>query len=384
MAACMDFQGRHHYMARNAGVNRDMPWNKDDNEGGGQGPWGQGPRNQRNQNNWGGNRGGGGNLPPDLDELLKRGRDSFKNALPGGGGGRYSWALPVVLAILFVAYNSVYQVQPDERGVVLRLGAYARTVEPGLQFAVWPIERIEKPRVGTVRQISIGSDENEGQMLTSDKNIITVPFTVQWRISDPEDFLFNVADQERTVRALSQSAMREVAAQNSAQSILTTGKDAVAAKVMEITQGLLDQYKAGVRITAVNLGNVQPPAEVADAFADVVRAGQNKIQTENEAQQYRNQKTQQADGEAAKLIEEAEGYKASTVATAKGEAARFISIYEEYKMAKDVTRQRIFLETMEEVLSQTNKVVIEGGQGGSGVVPYLPLPAIQRPQGQGN
>jgi membrane protease subunit HflK len=290
----------------------------------------------------------------------------------------------VVLAILFVAYNSVYQVQPDERGVVLRLGAYARTVEPGLQFAVWPVERIEKPRVGTVRQISIGSDENEGQMLTSDKNIITVPFTVQWRISDPEDFLFNVADQERTVRALSQSAMREVAAQNSAQSILTTGKDAVAAKVMEITQGLLDQYKAGVRITAVNLGNVQPPAEVADAFADVVRAGQNKIQTENEAQQYRNQKTQQADGEAAKLIEEAEGYKASTVATAKGEAARFISIYEEYKLAKDVTRQRIFLETMEEVLSQTNKVVIEGGQGGSGVVPYLPLPAIQRPQGQGN
>ena len=363
-----------------------MPWNRDDNDGNGQGPWGQSPRNQRNQNNWGGNRGGGGggNMPPDLDELLKRGRDSFKNAIPGGGGGRFSWALPLALAVLFVAYNSVYQVQPDEKGVVLRLGAYARTVDPGLQFAIWPIERIEKPRVGTVRQINIGTEENEGQMLTSDKNIIAVPFTLQWRISDPEDFLFNVADQERTIRALAQSAMREVAAQNSAQSILTTGKDAVAAKVMEITQGLLDQYKAGVRITAVNLGNVQPPAEVADAFADVVRAGQNRIQMENEAQQYRNQKTQQADGEAARLIEESEGYKASAIAQAKGEAARFLSIYEEYKNAKDVTRQRLFLETMEQVLSQTNKVVIESGPGGSGVVPYLPLPAIQRPQGQAN
>jgi modulator of FtsH protease HflK len=380
----MDFRRHGAYMAGNAGVNRAMPWNKDDNDGGGQGPWGQNPRNQRNQNNWGGNRGGGSNLPPDLDELLKRGRDSFKNALPGGGGGRFSWLLPVALAVVFVAYNSVYQVQPDEKGVVLRLGAYARTVDPGLQFAVWPVERIEKPKTGTVRQINIGTEENEGQMLTSDKNIIGVPFTVQWRISDPEDYLFNVADQERTVRALAQSAMREVAAQNSAQSILTTGKDAVAAKVMEITQGLLDQYKSGIRLTAVNLGNVQPPAEVADAFADVVRAGQNRIQMENEAQQYRNQKTQQADGEAARLIEEAEGYKASAIAQAKGESARFISIYQEYRNSKDVTRQRLFLETMEDVLSKTNKVVIEGGQGGSGVVPYLPLPAIQRPQGQGN
>ncbi len=367
-----------------------MPWNKDEGGGGGgggQGPWGQGPwgggnrdNNQRNRNNWGGNRGGGGggpgNLPPELDEIIQRGKDQFKNALPGGG--RFSWLIPVALFGVYVVYNSIYQVQPDERGVVLRLGEYSRTVDPGLQFAIWPIERIEKPRVGTVRQINIGAEENEGQMLTSDKNIISVPFTVQWKIADPEDFLFNVADQERTVRALSQSAMREVAAQTSAQAMLTTGKDAVAAKVTEITQGLLDEYKSGVIITAVNLGNVQPPAEVADAFADVVRAGQNKIQMENEANQYRNQKTQQAAGEAARLIQEAEGYKAAAIAQAQGEAARFTSVYEQYKNAKDVTRQRLFLETMEQVLSQTNKVVIEGGQGGSGVVPYLPLPQIQK------
>jgi modulator of FtsH protease HflK len=229
-----------------------------------------------------------------------------------------------------------------------------------------------------VRQIAIGNEANEGQMLTSDKNIISVPFTVQWRISDPRNFLFNIADQERTIRALAQSAMREVAAQNNAQALLTTGKDAAAARVLTITQGLLDQYSAGVTLTAVNLGNVQPPAEVADAFADVVRAGQNRIQLENEAQRNRNQRTQQAEGEAARLIQEAEGYKAATIAEAQGEAARFVSIYEQYRNAKDVTRQRIFLETMESVLTQSNKIVIEGGQGGSGVVPYLPLNQLQQ------
>lgn len=377
----MDFRRSRAYMAGNCGVNHDMPWNKDDNNGGGQGPWGQNPRNQRNQN-WGGNR-GGGNLPPDLDELLKRGRDSFKNALPGGAGGRFSWALPVVLAVLFVAYNSIYQVQPDEKGVVLRLGAYARTVDPGLQFAVWPIERIEKPRVGTVRQINIGNEQSEGQMLTNDKNIISVPFTLQWRIANPKDFLFNIADQERTIKSLAQSAMREVVAQNSAQAVLTTNKSEIAAQVATITQNRLDDYQAGVTITALNLGETQPPPEVADAFADVVRAEQDRKRLENEAQQYRNQKNQQAEGEVGRLTEEAAAYKAAAIAEAQGEAARFLSVYEQYRNAKDVTRRRIFLETMEQVLRDTNKVVIEAGQGAPGVVPYLPLPQIQ-PKQTGN
>lgn len=369
-----------------------MPWNKDDEGGGGQGPWGQGPwgnkndnGNPRNRNNWGGNRGPGsggpGNLPPELDELIKRGKDQFKNAIPGGGG-RFSWLIPVALFAAFVVYNSVYQVQPDERGVVLRLGEFNRIVDPGLQFAVWPFERIEKPRVDTVRQINIGSDPSEGQMLTSDKNIINVPFTVQWQIASPKDFLFNVADQERTISALAQSAMREVAAQKNAQLLLTTGKDAVAQQVLEITQGLLNKYNAGVTITKVNLGDVQPPAEVADAFADVVRAGQNNKQLENEAALYRNQRTQEALGQIAKLNEDAEGYKARVIAEAQGEAARFLSVYEQYKNAKDVTRQRLFLETMEEVLSQSNKVIVESGPNGQGVVPYLPLPQIQKPAGQ--
>ncbi len=351
-----------------------MPWNSDEGGGGkgpwGQGPWGQGPKGPRNTG------GGRGPNPPDLDELLQRGKDSLKNVLPSGGRG--TWLLPLALLAAFWVYNSVYQVQPDERGVVLRFGEFSRTADPGLHFAAWPIETMEKPRVGAVRQINIGMEGTEGQMLTSDKNIISVPFSVFWRISQPTEFLFNVADQERTIRAVAQSAMREIVGQTRAQMILTTGKDAVAAQVEQITQTLLDNYKAGVIVSQINLGDVQPPAEVANAFAEVVRAGQNQQQLINEAEKYRNQQVQLAEGEAAKLIEDANGYKARVVFEAQGQAARFLSVYNEYKNAKDVTRQRIYLETMEGILSRSNKVIIGGGQNGSGVVPYLPLPEIQK------
>jgi membrane protease subunit HflK len=296
--------------------------------------------------------------------------------LPSGGRG--SWLLPLALFAAFWVYNSVYQVQPDERGVVLRFGKYTRSADPGLHFAAWPVETMEKPRVGAVRQINIGMEGNEGQMLTNDKNIISVPFSVFWRISQPNDFLFNVADQERTIRAVAQSAMREIVGQTRAQMILTTGKDAVAAQVEQITQKLLDEYKAGVIVSQINLGDVQPPSEVANAFAEVVRAGQNQQQLINEAEKYRNQQVRLAEGEAAKLTEDASAYKARVVFEAQGQAARFLSVYNEYKNAKDVTRQRIYLETMEGILSKANKVIIEGGQNGSGVVPYLPLPEIQK------
>jgi modulator of FtsH protease HflK len=365
-----------------------MPWNKDDEGGGqgpsGQGPWGQGPKgNPRNQNNWGGgNRGPGSNLPPDLDELVRRGKDSLKGVIPGGGSGKSGWLVPIALAAVFAIFNSVYQVQPDEKGVVMRLGKYHRTADPGLHFALWPIERMEKPKTGSVRQIDIGTETSEASMLTSDKNIINVPFSVFWRISNPKDYLYEVSNPEVVIRNISQSAMREVVGQTKAQPLLTTGKDVVAAQVMQITQGLLDQYKAGVVVTSVNLGDVQPPAEVANAFAEVVRAGQNKQQLINEADQYTNQRTRIAEGEAAKLKEDATAYKAEVVADAQGEASRFVSVYDQYKDAKAVTRERLFIEMMEQVLAKTNKIVIEGGQGGSGVVPYLPLPAINAPKSQ--
>ena len=353
-----------------------MPWNSEGG-GGNQGPWGQGPWGQG-----GGprrpNQGGRGPTPPDLDDLIRKSQDKLKQVMPQGS--RFGWLIPIALVALLVVYNSVYQVQPDERGVVLRFGTFNRVADPGLHFALWPVETMDKPRVGAVRQINIGNEGSEGQMLTADKNIIGVPFSVFWRISDPKEFLFDVADQERVIRSVAQSAMREVVGQTRAQAILTTGKNTVEAQVMEITQKLLEDYKAGVMITSINLGDVQPPREVADAFAEVVRAGQNQQQLINEAEQYRNQQLRLADGEAAKLIEDANAYKASTVAQAQGEAARFISVYDQYKNAKDVTRERIFLETMEQVLGQTNKVIVEQGANGQGVVPYLPLPEVQRRQ----
>jgi modulator of FtsH protease HflK len=353
-----------------------MPWNKDD-EGGGQGPWGQGPKKPGNQNNWGGgNRGPGSNLPPDLDELIKRGKDSLKRAIPGGSG-RGSWLVPLVIAAAFVAFNSVYQVQPDEKGVVMRLGKWNRIADPGLHFALWPVEVMEKPKVGSVRQINIGLENNESTMLTSDKNIIGVPFSVFWQISDPKNYLYNIADPEEVIKNVSQSAMREVVGQTKAQPLLTNGKDLVASEVKDITQKLLDEYQAGVLVTAVNLGDVQPPEQVRDAFAEVVRAGQDQQRLINEAEKYKNQQLRLAEGEAAKLVEDANAYKASVVADAQGDAARFSSIYDQYKVAKDVTRERMFLETMELVLGRTNKIIIGSGKDGPGVVPYLPLPELQ-------
>jgi modulator of FtsH protease HflK len=368
-----------------------MPWNKDDEKGSSdpvQGPWGKQPKEPRNQNNWGGGGGnrGPGNGPPNLDDVLSKAWDAIKSSIGMGGGGTGgaptksggfgSWAVPLALLAAFTAYQSVYQIQPDERGVVMRLGKYNRTAEPGLHFALWPIESMDKPKVGSVRQIDIGNDSNEATMLTSDKNIISVPFSVFWQISDPKSFLYNIAEPEELIRTVAQSAMREVVGQTAAQPLLTNGKDLVAADVMEITQKLLDEYQVGVTVTQVNLGQVQPPAEVKDAFDEVVRAGQNQKQSINEAEKYKKQQLRTAEGEAAKLIEDANAYKASVVADAQGEASRFISIYDQYKIAKDVTRERMFLETMEQVLGRTNKVIIEKGSG-SGVVPYLPLPQLQ-------
>jgi membrane protease subunit HflK len=315
-------------------------------------------------------------MPPDLDEIIRRGQDTLKNVMPSGRG---TWILPVLLIVAFWLFNSVYQVQADERGVVLRLGEYARTATPGLHFAAWPIETMTKLKVDAENQINFGGNDTDGLMLAGDQNIVDIRFSVLWRISDPEDFLFNVQEpQENVVRAVSESAMREIVGRTPAEEIRTTGRQAAQDQVQAITQATLDAYTAGIIIVAVNLEKADPPQPVIAAFEEVQRAEQNQAQAINEADQYTNQKARAAEGEAAKLVEEAKAYKARVVAEAQGEAQRFLSIYEQYKNAKDVTRQRIFLETMEQILSQSNKVIIEEGNAGSqGVVPYLPLPALQ-------
>lgn len=350
-----------------------MPWNSEGG-GGNQGPWGQGPWGQGPKRP---NGGGRGPTPPDLDELLRKGQDKLKQVLPTGGG-RFSWLIPVGLLVAFVAYNSIYQVQTDERGVVLTLGKHTRTVMPGLQFALWPIERMERPKVRAENQINFGANESEALMLAGDQNIVEIQFTVLWQIANPENYLFNVAAQEDMVKAVAESAMREVVGRTTAEEIRTTGRQSAQDQVRQITQATLDSYDAGIQINSVNLEKADPPRQVIAAFEEVQRAEQNQAQLINEADQYRNQRVRLAEGEAAKLVEDAKAYKFRVVADAQGEAARFVSIFNEYKNAKDVTRERLFLETMEDVLSQSNKVIIEGGQGGQGVVPYLPLPEIQK------
>ncbi len=351
-----------------------MPWNKEGG-GGNQGPWGQGPWGQGPKKpNGGGPRGPG--QPPDLDEILRRGQDKLKDLLPQGG--KATWLLPLALVAGFVVYNSVYQVQTDERGVVLTLGKHTRTAVPGLHFALWPIETMEKPKVEAESQINIGATDSEALMLAGDQNIVEIQFTALWRIANPEQYLFNIELQESMVRAVAESAMREVVGRTTAEEIRTTVRLSAQDQVRQITQATLDSYDAGITITAVNLEKADPPKQVISAFEEVQRAEQNQAQLINEADQYRNQRVRLAEGEAAKLVEDAKAYKFRVVADAQGEAARFVSIYNEYKVAKDVTRERIFLETMEQILAQSNKVIIEGGQNGSGVVPYLPLPEIQK------
>ncbi len=351
-----------------------MPWNSEGG-GGNQGPWGQGPRRP----NGGGGR---GPTPPDLDDLIRRGQDKLKQVLPTGGG-RFSWLLPIVLFGAFVIYNSIYQVQPDERGMVLRLGASARIATPGLHFALWPIEKMELLPVAAENQTPIGDSGDEGLMLTGDENMVDIKFKVLWKIADPKLFLFNIADQRNLVRAVAESAMREIVGRTQADDALTTGRLAIQDQVLEIVQRTLDSYNAGIQITGIALENVDPPAQVLDAFEEVQRAKQNQQNLINEAEQYSNTKLRGAEGQSAKIVEDSKGYKARVIAESQGEAARFDKVLIEYTKAKDVTRERLFLETMEQVIGTSNPVIIDRGKDGQGVVPYLPLPAIQQPKPPG-
>ena len=345
-----------------------MPWQNQGGNGwsGGKnrGPWGQGP----------GGRGGG--TPPDLEDILRRGQERLKDILPGGGG-RTTWLLPILALVALWLYNSIYVVSPEQRGVVLSFGEYSRTTGPGLHFLLWPVETVERPRVETENLLNFGENATESLMLSGDQNIVDIKFTVLWRIKDAEQFLFNVASQEQLVRVVAESSMREIVGRTSAEEIRTSGRQAAGAQVQQLIQSTLDSDESGIQVTGVQLEKADPPPQVVDAFEEVQRAEQNQNRLIREAEQYRNQRLGAARGEAAKIVEDAKGYKARVVNEAQGEAQRFLSVYEEYAKAKEVTRERIFLETLESVLSQSNKVLLGGDQG---VVPYLPLPEIQRRQ----
>jgi membrane protease subunit HflK len=369
-----------------------MPWSNQSGGGGGWkggsgggGPWGQGPR--------GG--GGGGGQPPDLEEILKRGQDKMKQAMGGGGGvpGPLLF-LAGAVAVAVVAWNAFFfRVNPDELGVVLRFGEYVRQQEQGLHYRLpYPIEEVLLPKVTQQRVTEIGLRSSasgrgipsgstdvreESLMLTGDENIVDIDFAVFWRISNAADFLFNIQNPENTVREVAESAMREVVGKSRIQPILTEERLKVAQEVQKLVQETLDRYKAGIVVTEVQLLKSDPPAEVIEAFRSVQAARLEKETLQNQASAYANKSINEAKGEAERILQAAEGYKQQTVAEANGQTSRFNQVFEEYKKAPDVTRQRMFLETMERVMGGTDKIILDS-KGGQGVVPFLPLDQLQR------
>src|SRR5499433_1499742 len=333
------------------------------------GPWGSGPRGP----------------PADFEEFLRRGQDRLRGLMPGNLGGR-GLALIALAAVVLWGFSGFFRVEPDELGVVLQFGKFVREVQPGLNYHMpYPIETALTPQALRVNKIDIGFDMRRGStmrdmpeealMLTGDENIVDVDFSVLWKVKPNHvgDFLFNVQEPEGTVKAVGESAMRAVIGRSNIQAILTGARQTIETAVQELMQKTLDDYGAGVLVQQVQLQKVDPPTQVIDSFRDVQAARSDQERAQNEAQTYANRVVPEARGRAAKITQDAEAYREQTVAEAKGQAARFLKVFEEYKKAPEVTRQRLYLETMERLFGGTDKIILDPGTGGAGVVPYLPL-----------
>ena len=364
-----------------------MPWK---NQGGG--PWGSGPKGP-----WGSGPQSAGPRPPDLEDLLRRGQDRLQQMLPGGYFSGMGVAIILLVALVIWGLSGFFRVQSEELGVVLRFGKHVRTVQPGLNYHLpYPIETVLLPKALRVSTINIGMSliddparrgrtmrdvPEESLMLTGDENIVDVDFTVLWRIKPDGvgNYLFNIQNPEGTVKAVAESAMREVIGRSNIQPILTgarttteaggAGPDAEDARLL---------WRRASWSQQVQMQKVDPPAQVIDAFRDVQAARADLERLQNEAQTYANRVVPDARGRAAQILQVAEGYQQQAIAEAKGQSARFLKVYDEYKKAPDVTRQRIYLETMERILGSAEKLIYDGGgsssgQSGQGIVPYLPL-----------
>jgi membrane protease subunit HflK len=402
------------------------PWGGGGNSGGGNNGGNNGGGDNGGNNgggNNGGNRGnkGGGERPPipEIDELVRKGQEQLRVLMGGGGrkngtGGEGGGGAPEItrgmvgIGVLVAAaawlFASTYTVRPEQQSIELFLGKFSGIGTEGLNFAPWPVVTAEVFDVTTNRTESLGASnradgDNDGLMLTTDQNIVDIDFQVVWNIKDAEQFKFSLRDPEASVRAISVSAMREVIAQSELAPILNRDRGLVQEQVQTLIQGVLDDRETGINVLRVNVNKVDPPQEtvvvtdaqgsttnvsVVDAFRDVQAAEQERDQLERQADAYANQKTAEARGESAKLLEAAEGYRAREINGAIGEASRFEAVLTEYEAAPDVTRKRLYLETMERVLSQVDKIILEnnGGEGGGqGVVPYLPLNELRRSGG---
>jgi membrane protease subunit HflK len=344
------------------------------------------PRSNQSGGPW-----GSGSKPSDLDEFLRLSQDKLGSLLPGNLGGR-GIALIALAAVALWGFSGFFRVEPDELGVVMRFGKFQREAPPGLNYHLpYPIEAALTPQALRINKIDIGfnllrgsamrDEPQESLMLTGDENIVDVNFSVLWKVQPNRvgDYLFNVQSPEGTVKAVAESAMREVIGRSNIQAILTGARQTIETAVQELMQKTLDDYGAGVVVQQVQLQKVDPPAQVLDAFRDVQAARSDLERAAIEAQTYANRVVPEARGRAAKAIQDAEAYREQTVAEAKGQASRFSQVYEQYKKAPDVTRKRIYLETMEGVLGAANKTIIDSGaQSNTGVVPYLSLDSLPR------
>ena len=359
--------------------------NFDEFKSSGQSPWGTPPGS--------GNGSGRGPIPPNIDEVIKKIQEFINKYLPGGKSGGLPIILVVSILIVIWGLSGLYRVLPDEQGVVLRFGKFTSTTQPGLNYHIpYPVETVLTPKVTKVNRMDIGfrserdtgfgsstgvaDVSEESLMLTGDENIVNIDFSVFWVIKDAGKFLFKIQDPATVVKAASETAMREVIAKSNIQSILTEGRSKIEIETQEIIQRILDEYESGIQITQVQTQKADPPDQVIDAFRDVQAARADMERSKNEAEAYANDVIPRARGEAQKILQAAEAYKKQVVAKAEGEASRFLSIYNEYAKAKQVTQERMFLETMEKVLADINKIIIDKNAG-SGVVPYLPLQELK-------
>ncbi|APX11079.1 FtsH protease activity modulator HflK [Tateyamaria omphalii] len=382
------------------------PWGGGGNSGGGDNGRGNG-------SGGGGGRGNGGRGPgnegpqiPEIDELVKKGQEQLRVLMGGRGGGgtgggrgagggggpfltRGTLGLGALAALVLWGLASFYTVRPEEQSVELFLGEFSSVGDPGLNFAPWPVvtaEVIPVTREQT-EEIGVGGRGGDaGLMLTGDENIVDIDFQVVWNITEPDKFLFNLRDPRPTIRAVSESAMREIIAQSDLAPILNRDRGAIADRLQDLIQSTLDSYDSGVNIIRVNFDKADPPVSVIDAFRDVQAAEQERDRLRNVADAYANRVLAEARGQAAQLLEEAEGYRAQQVNQAEGEASRFSAVLEEYLKAPEVTRKRLYLETMEEVLGRVDKIILDEneGAGGQGVVPYLPLNELRRNTAEAN
>jgi membrane protease subunit HflK len=370
-----------------------MPWNNQGGGGwqgsggggGGRGPWGQPPQG-------GGPRGprGNGNQPPNLEDIIKQGQDRFRKVMPGGGrlgGGGLIIGLLILVAVWLA--SGIYRVGVEEQGVVTRFGAFQELKPPGLHYHLpWPIEAVQTPKVTVERSTDVGfrdlsgdrrqNVERESLMLAGDENVVDVQFTILWVINDAAKYLFNIQNQEESVKSVAEAAMREIVGRSNLEAVLTQ-RAQIEVQVRDLMQEVLNSYDAGITINQVQMQRVDPPSQVIEAFRDVQAARQDQERLRNQAEAYANRVIPEARGEAERILQEAEAYREQTVAQAQGDAQRFLAIYEQYALAPHVTRQRMFLETMEHVMKGSNKMILDM-RSGQNLVPYLPLDQLQRAQ----